>query len=146
MRGKEMEHLKTPKPYSLILVDSGTPEETTGEMVVLVAKSSKFQVPSTKLIIGKIGKITQKIREKMELGAEIQDLVNENGKLLEEIGVVGEKAKTMSQQLRTLGFGVKITGAGGVKAGSGRLMVVGANLKVVRDLGYEAFEIKIGGV
>lgn len=144
VRGREMKHLAIPTTYSLVLVDSGTPLESTGEMVSGLAKRSIN--PSIKEKIVEIGGVTRKIRQKLELGADIRELINENGLLLEEVGLVGNKGQEIGRRLRKMGYGVKITGAGGVKEGSGRLMVVGANLEAIKDRGYQAFEVSIGGV
>jgi len=139
VRGKELEQLKIDHEY-----DTGRPEESTGEMVSGLAERMKM-LDLRSEIVDQIGKVTKKIRKRMEEGGQIKNLINENGLLLEELGLVGEKAILMSNKLRALGYGVKITGAGGVKGGSGRLIVVGDSLKKIVDLGYAAFEVKVGG-
>lgn len=145
VRGREIGKLKLKKPYRMVLVETGKPAESTGEMVSFVAERMKIYDLRFKKIVTELGKVSMKIREVMRKRGEIKDLMNENGVLLEELGVVGEKAIKISEKLRSMGWGVKITGAGGVKAGSGRLVVVGAELKTIRRMGYEAFEVKVGG-
>ena len=139
-----MEHLKIPKQYKLVLVDSGKPKESTGEMVSGLADRYALQKSKYQRLFEQTGKVTQKMREKMEVGEDIGQLINDNGKLLEEIGLVGGWAIKISEELRQLGYGVKITGAGGVKNGSGRLMVFGSSLDKIKQMGYEAFEVTVG--
>jgi mevalonate kinase len=92
-----------------ILIDSGRPQETTGDMVKAVAQgnfSPEF---------AQIGKLVNQWQP---------ELIKENERLLETIGVVGSKARKMIRQIEASGGAAKICGAGGVKAGSGMLLVV----------------------
>ena len=102
------------KPVSLwlkqaILIDSGRPKESTGDMVKQVAQgnfSKEFK---------QIGNIADNWNEQ---------LIRGNEKLLEKIGVVGKKAQTMIRKIEAGGGMAKICGGGGVKAGSGMLLAV----------------------
>lgn len=128
-KGKPFERLVISSPVKLLLINSGKPEESTREMVELVAKKTENIV-----FIEKIGEVVKQIREKLINGEEIANLLNQNGLLLEELGVVGEKAKKLSSELRLLGASVKISGAGGVKTGSGMMVVMNDNLTKIKKL------------
>lgn len=142
-KGQPLERLGISKPLNLLLVDSGRPEESTKEMVELVVNSQNKE-----MIINKIGKLVEKIKDKLVAGEPAGNLINENGLLLEQLGVVGKRAKKLSSELRGLGYAVKITGAGGVATGSGMMIVFGkdfAQAKKLLDNGkINYFETVIG--
>lgn len=144
VKGKPFKQLVINKAITILLVNSGTPSETTGELVRTVADDS------TKLsVIEEIGSVSEQIKEKLLLGEGIESLINQNGLLLEKLGVVGGKATNLSSELRALGASVKITGAGGVKAGSGMMIVMKDDLTQIKKLldnrQIEYFETTIGG-
>lgn len=127
-KGNPIEKLTIKSPLKLLLIDTGKPEESTKEMVELVAsKRGKDK------IIPQIGKITFKIKNNLLEGEPVGELINENGFLLEKLGVVGEGAKRLSSELRKLGSSVKITGAGGMKSGSGMMIVMNDNLAKIKQ-------------
>lgn len=102
---------------SLLLIDTGKPVETTGEMVEYVSTKK------VENILDKIEKQTNKILEaikKENINLFKEGLVH-NEKLLEELGVVSEKTKKLLKDLSKFGVG-KITGAGGRKKGSGFIL------------------------
>lgn len=142
-KGNPIEKLTIKSPLKLLLIDTGKPEESTKEMVELVAsKRGKDK------IIPQIGKITFKIKNNLLEGEPVGELINENGFLLEKLGVVGEGAKRLSSELRKLGSSVKITGAGGTKSGSGMMIVMNDNLAKIKQFldnnKVQYFETSIG--
>lgn len=142
-KGNPIEKLTIKSPLKLLLIDTGKPEESTKEMVELVAsKRGKDK------IIPQIGKITLKIKNNLLEGEPVGELINENGFLLEKLGVVGEGAKRLSSELRKLGSSVKITGAGGTKSGSGMMIVMNDNLAKIKQFldnnKVQYFETSIG--
>lgn len=142
-KGQPFKQLKISRPFKILLVNSGKPSETTGELVKMVADD-----PTKQVIVEKIGEVTKLIREKLVLGEEIFELLNQNGFLLEELGVVSESAKKLSRELRELGASVKITGAGGVATGSGMMIVAINDLtkitKLLDNKKIDYFETIIG--
>lgn len=143
-KGSPIEKLAIGKPLELLLVDAGKPVETTKEMVELVAKARNRED-----LIDQIGKLSLQVKNELVLGNDIDELLDNNGRLLEELGVVGERAKELSNELRKLGASVKVTGAGGVKEGSGMLLVRHNDLNVVRKYldrrKMSHYSTKIGG-
>lgn len=119
----------------LFLIDSGKPEETTGEMVKLVESVKSVEsVESVKNIFNKIETETKKISiaikdENTEL---FKESITSNEKLLEDLGVVSKKAKKLLVDLSAYGVG-KITGAGGRKTGSGFILFFAENKKGLID-------------
>lgn len=126
-KGRPIEKLDINKPLELLLVDTGKPIESTREMVELVARARNRED-----LIEQIGKLSLKVKNELVLGNDIDELLDNNGCLLEELGVVGERAKELSNKLRKFGASVKVTGAGGVKEGSGMLLVRHKDFEIVR--------------
>jgi mevalonate kinase len=117
-----------------ILIDSGKPKESTGDMVKQVAKGrweKEFQ---------QIGRLVNNWRP---------EKIFENERLLEKIGVVGLKAKKIIRQIESIGGMAKICGAGGVKAGSGRLLVWHRDLRVlfrlIKRQRWQYMRVNLGG-
>jgi len=132
-----------------LLVDTGRPIETTGEMVTLVR--SKINPPAGgQKLIQDIGKITRKVIAGFDKNqfSNLKDLISENERLLEQLGVVGEKAKKIIRLIEKNGGAGKICGAGGVKRGSGMVLVYNPEIKkIIRVLdshGLDYSRIKLG--
>ncbi|NMB84155.1 hypothetical protein GYA28_02595 [Candidatus Roizmanbacteria bacterium] len=105
---------------NLFLIDTGQPEETTGEMVGLVNRFYSKNRKKTDAILDRIEKCTQKITLSLTEGnrASFMSGIVENQALLESLGVVSESAKGTLVNLSRFGVG-KVTGGGGKRAGSG---------------------------
>lgn len=128
-KGQPFERLTIKSPLKLLLINSGKPEESTKEMVELVASRKENTA-----LIDQIGALALQVREKLINGDDIAELLNKNGVLLEELGVVGGKAKKLSTELRKLGASVKVAGAGGVMTGSGMMIVMHTDLTQIKEL------------
>lgn len=143
-KGQSFERLRIKQPIKLLLLNSGKPDESTKEMIELVAAKQANIV-----VIDKIAELVKQIREALLNGLEIADLINQNGLFLEELGVVGDRAIELSAQLRQMGASVKIAGAGGVKTGSGMMIVMQDDLTQIKKLldnkKIDYFETVIGG-
>jgi len=130
---KEFEFLKTissltikiPKNIidSLLLIDTGTPTETTGEMVQSVGVLYNEDSDKMESILNEIEKTTKRIIVSLmkEDSSFLKDNIQSNQVLLEKIGVVSDKTKRLLFQLQNVGVG-KITGAGGKKDASGYVL------------------------
>ena len=116
-----------------ILIDSGRPVESTGELVEKVGK----------------GNYKREIKRMGEL-VENWDVskISENQKLLEKIEVVGEKAKRIVREIEKIGGMAKVCGAGGVKRGSGVILGVHDKIERLKLLACEEkwpwFQVKLG--
>jgi len=138
-KGVGIEKLKRKSLPEFLLIDSGKPVESTGEMVVAVAANYKLQKTKYKQIFKRMGEISENWRV---------DLIKENERLLEEIGVVGRKAKRMVKEIEEIGGMAKICGAGGVKKGSGILLSYHKNILKLRKLAEERkwkiYQVELG--
>ncbi|EKD80236.1 MAG: hypothetical protein ACD_40C00169G0006 [uncultured bacterium] len=117
-----MQRLKVRKILQRIwLVDSGKPEETTGEMVAYVKEQYEGNSQFGEYF-EKIGKISNELQKEIETDHFSPDWIRDNERLLEKIGVVSEKAKVMIKAIEEIGGVAKICGAGGRKNGSGVIL------------------------
>ncbi len=138
--------LKSFSKIDFILINSGKPEENTGEMISLV----KMRVESSESfskIIKEIGKVTLKMVASIESNNFDPKLITQNERLLEKIGVVGKKAKKIIKEIENLGGFAKITGAGGVKEGSGWILAYHPNAdeldEFLRKNTIESYKIEV---
>lgn len=130
---KEFEFLKTissfpvklPKKFidSLVLIDTGKPVETTGEMVQKVGKLFNTKGETMEYIINDIEKTTKRLIVSIlkEDSLFFKENIKHNEELLEQIGVVSLSSKKLLGDLSAMGTG-KITGGGGYKQSSGYIL------------------------
>jgi mevalonate kinase len=141
---KEFEFLKTisslpiklPKHFveSLILIDTGKPDESTGEMVQKVGELFNKKGNAAENSMNQIERITKRLIVSImkEDTAFFIENIRDNEKLLEEIGVVSEKTKRFLKLLHKFGEG-KITGAGGYKEASGYIIFFSENNNLLKS-------------
>lgn len=155
---KETEFLKLFKPLKFnsrklpefVLINTGRPVETTGEMVASVRKQYERKKTRIKKILSEMEKVTKemlialrKINKK-----KLMLVIKRNEQLLENLGVASPFAKGVIKEINKLGGAAKICGAGGKKKGSGIILAFHPQKRVLfklakkRDL--QAFEVKLG--
>jgi mevalonate kinase len=145
LRFKNLKFKKLPK---FLLVDTGKPAETTGEMVYRVSSKLKRK---TQNCFRQIGQLPEEIIRALSFSDlnYLSHLIKENQKLLEELGVVGDKAIRIIREIKEIGGAAKICGAGGIKTGSGIALVYHQDLEVIkkycRQKKLDYFEVKLGG-
>lgn len=128
---KENENFKTFKQIKattklpkIFLLNTGKPEESTKEMVEMVAEKYSSNKENTENIFRNIERITKSFLDLLLGGSEdFGNLIYENEKLLEELGVVSKTTKEIVRIIEKAGGRVKISGAGGKKDGSGMAIV-----------------------
>lgn len=125
-------HLKIPKNIAagLILIDSGHPTESTGQMVEMVGTRYNKDTAQIDKLLSRIEKnVKQFVVSLMKEDIIFfKKVISENQKNLEELGVVSKKTLQLIGSLNTWGVG-KITGAGGKKKGSGFILFYSENLE-----------------
>jgi len=130
---KEFEFLKTisnlqikiPKHIEdkLYLIDSGRPEESTGEMVEMVGREYNKSPKVMDLLFSEIEKATKRLIISLvkEDSGFFQKTIVDNELLLEKMGIVSKQTKQLLLSLKDFGIG-KVSGAGGRKRGSGYIL------------------------
>jgi mevalonate kinase len=113
---------------NLFLINSGTRDETTAELVNNVNQKLEENWAMYKKIFRDIGKTTKNmvLSIKNDQPKSFVENIIKNQKLLIKIGVVSDQAQKILAELENFGIG-KITGAGGIKKGSGFLLFYNLN-------------------
>lgn len=136
---------------NLLVIQSGVPEESTGEMVHSVAQFKKLHPERFNQILEDQDRLTRELVDVLK-NAEATSLIRiikEGEKNLEKIGVVSDQAKTLIRKIETAGGVAKICGAGGKANGSGIILAYHKNKKEVEklskanDLAY--YTVQLGG-
>ena len=141
--------LKTKVFPSIFLINSGKPEESTGEMIKIVKDLILRSSQEAEKIFREMEQITRNFLR--FLSGEEQnfgDLITRNERLLEQLGVVSSKTKILIQKIESIGGSAKISGAGGIKGNSGIILAYHQDPKVLLKLAneekIEMFKVKLG--
>jgi len=116
------EAVSVPLPrFNIYLVNTGTPETTTGECVVSVR--DRF---ANDRIWDDFEGVTVGFEEAIRKNDmdEIRRHIRENNQLLNRIGVVPEKVQRFISSIETVGGAAKICGAGSVRGDNGGMVLV----------------------
>src|SRR3990172_3778845 len=109
---------------SFIIINTGKPDENTGQMVEGVLKFYKNNPAKTEKTFQKIENITRSFLRYLlkEESVSLTELIRENERYLEELEVVSDSTKSLIKKIEKIGGAAKITGAGGRKENSGILL------------------------
>lgn len=135
-----IEPLKFSVPESisknLLVIQSGVPEESTGEMVHSVSEFKKQNAHAFDRILEEQAQLTHDLLEVIKQADEhrLLDIIRAGEKNLETIGVVSEKTKKVIREIEQVGGAAKICGAGGRKNGSGIILSYHQNPNAVADI------------
>lgn len=143
---KEAAELKIiqPIPFSLsknlagnfTLIHTGTPNETTGEMVSLVRTLYQKDPGGTGSIFDSQEKLTRDLLPaiKNENEKELIRIIREGENNLEKLGVVSGFVKGIIREIEKAGGAAKICGAGGKTKGSGMVLTYCRNKESIKQL------------
>ncbi len=133
------------------LFHSGTPDETTGEMVVTVSRLLDREPARAREAFATIEAATRDGRVALERGddAEIVPIVRQAEAALETIGVVPGGVREAIRAIEAQGGAAKISGAGGLTgAGAGLVLVVHPDPawheRFVPPAGWTAHRVRLG--
>jgi len=126
----------------LHIVNTGTPETSTGESVEEVRNSF-----GNSEIWSEFEDVTRTMQSALRDGdgEKMGDMIAENQRLLENIGVVPEKVRSFVSELRAAEIPAKICGAGAVRGESGGVVLVWSEnppVELCRKYGYEIRSIR----
>lgn len=157
---KEFEFLKTfaslPfKPHKnikqFVLINSGSPSESTREMIEKVSEFRMSFTQKTKDLFDDQEDLTKKMVLSFKNGDEdsLVECIKLGERNLEKLGAVGKKAQSLIRTIEEIGGAAKIIGAGGVKKGSGMLLVYHKDQSLMLDFAkqkdLEILKIQTGG-
>jgi mevalonate kinase len=132
---------------SFFLIQSGVPQETTKQMVELVADKLAAQ-PRLEQVLIDIGQLSFELSQALAAGEFEPEFLNANQRLLVELGVVGEVAQGMVADLVKVGAVAKVTGGGGVIAGSGMILAYHPQItsfeKWLSEQNWDYYPVQLG--
>lgn len=143
---KETPDLKIVKPIpfsfpqklskNFVAIHTGTPSESTGEMVSAVRSLYQQKPEFVENILSSQEKLVREILSVIKSGNELEliRIIKRGEKNLENLGVVSALAKLFIQAIEKMGGMAKICGAGGKTKGSGMVLAYCANKKNVQKL------------
>lgn len=103
----------------LLVINTGKPQESTGEMVQLVRQ--KNQSGKLAETMASIGEVSQQVLAYLSGGSTVAfpSLLQRNEMLLERLGVVSASTQKLIRRIEAIGGAAKISGAGGTASASG---------------------------
>ena len=125
----------------MYLVQTGTPQTTTGECVSRVREQH-----ANSPIWNDFEAVTNAMENALVTNnrRDIRDAVRENHQLLTRIGVVPEKVQSFIRDVEAAGFAAKVCGAGAVAGDAGGMVLVFAArppTALCKTYGFEALTI-----
>lgn len=155
---KETEFLKLFQPLrfnlsqlpEFVLINTGRPMETTGEMVASLRELYERNKTQTEKILNEMEKVTKEMLIALHQmdKKKLMVVIRKNERSLENLGVVSPFTRAIIKEINRLGGAAKVCGAGGKKKGSGIILALHRQKKTLfnfakkRDL--PAFEVKLG--
>jgi mevalonate kinase len=148
--------LSIPETFSnnLILVNTGTPSESTGEMVANVSKLYQSQPNTLNQFLQNQEQITRDLLPAIQNSQkeEFAHLLKQGEKNLETINVISPATKKFIKEVEKTGSVAKICGAGGYSQNSGIVLIFAKNkseiLKIINKfkLSYFQTQLAVEGV
>lgn len=113
------------------IINTGTPTETTGEMVSLVRGLVEKKPESTQKILDDQEKLVHDLLPALEKAKhnQIIEIIRNGEANLEKLGVVSSFAKKIIRDVEKSGGAAKICGAGGTTKSTGIILIYHQNLK-----------------
>lgn len=122
-KGQEPQIITLPSDLlrGALLVDTGTPNETTPELVAWVKE--RTDDPRVKQALIAIGKCTERLRK----GEDIRTVFRDHHRSQVALGVVPKPVQTLINEIERLGGAAKVLGAGGRTGGGGTVLALHKN-------------------
>jgi len=116
---------------SFFLLDTGKPEETTGEMVGLVKKFFDQNPKKAKRIFDDQEGLARQLLPALQNNSEeVSEIIKRGEKNLEAMGVVSPSVKKTIRAIEKAGGAAKVCGGGGRTKGTGMLLVYSPNREI----------------
>lgn len=121
MRGETPRDLELPDTNfeHPVLVDTGSPNETTAELVAMVqARAGEPEISAALRVIGEC-------TERLLAGEDIRTIFRDHHRAQIALGVVPEETRELIEKIENLGGAAKVIGAGGASGGGGMVLSIG---------------------
>lgn len=122
-KGQEPQTITLPKDLlrGALLVDTGTPDQTTPELVQWVKE--RTDDPRVKQALISIGKCTERLRK----GEDIRTVFRDHHKSQVALSVVPKPVQVLIKEIERLGGAAKVLGAGSRTGGGGTVLALHKN-------------------
>jgi len=120
---------------SFYLLDTGKPDETTGEMVGLVKKFVDKNPKKAKKIFDEQEELAKNLVTALVHNIDsVLEIIRKGEKNLEVLGVVSSSVKKIVKVIEKAGGAAKICGAGGREKGSGMILGYHTNMSYMKEV------------
>lgn len=118
------------------IINTGTPTESTGEMVSNVRKLVEENELLTKEIFDRQEELVKDLRLAIEknIPRQIPGIIKRGEENLEKIGVVSDYVKKIIRDIEESGGAAKICGAGGTTKSTGIILIYATDLKKLKEV------------
>lgn len=118
------------------IINTGTPSESTGEMVSLVRKLVGENELLTKEIFDRQEELVKDLRLAIEknIPRQVPGIIKRAEANLEKIGVVSDYVKNIIRDIEESGGAAKICGAGGTTKSTGIVLIYHTDLKKLKEV------------
>lgn len=136
---------------NLIVIQSGVPEESTGEMVHSVSEFRKLHHETFEKILNHQERLTSELLDvfKNENDGSLKAILKDAENNLETIGIVSESAKKLIRTIEKTGGAAKVCGAGGKSKGSGIILAYHTDKNAIETVAKENrldyYSVQLGG-
>jgi len=136
-----------------LVIDSGKPVVTTGEVVEMVRKARSNKPEAISKIFAKLEYLTYEMSDALRNSSKEKffKIIDEAGDLLIKLGIVTKETQSLIHQLKKLSAHVKVSGAGSLGksfGGSGSLLCFAENYSVIEKFldkaGFKYYFVDIG--
>lgn len=132
------------------IINTGTPKETTGEMVSLVRKLVEKKPLYAQEIFEKQEELVKDLKLALEknIPRQIPGIIKSGEKNLEKLGVVSPFVQKIIRDIEKSGGAAKICGAGGTTKSTGIILIYHSNLqilqKVLKSYHFRPIQLNLG--
>lgn len=123
---------------NFVIVDTGRPKESTGEMVAIVRSLREGNRKMVDNILDDQERLTRDLVSALKNGIEkdIMSIIRAGGANLERIGVVSSSSAGLIREIEKTGGVAKICGAGGRSEASGVVLAYNSDPNIVKKIAF----------
>ena len=128
------------------IINTGTPKETTGEMVSLVRGMIEKNPDQIQEIFDEQEKLVKEllVALKNKVDEEIIEIIKSGEANLEKIGVVSKFSQNIIREIENSGGAAKICGAGGISKSTGIILIYHREETRLKEIGLDYQSLILG--
>ncbi len=138
VKGSEPESISLPDDllHNALLIDTGTPDQQTPELVAWIREREDELQDA----LATIGDCTKRLKLLIANTDGLQHIIRDHNAAQQALGVVSDKAKSLIKIIEQEGGAAKVIGAGGRTGGSGMVLVINCDANVIPS-GYPVIRL-----